>query len=103
MGAANSSVENDFFTWLSTRVSPVQLSNLYSVYTDINNYCIHRKILRQHLFETIDEVAVLSIKKIIDYDREFSFIYRKQRNLMSQAINYYLQYIRERHLMQEKN
>ena len=97
MDADNRSVEKDFFTWLSTRVSPVQLSNLYTTYADIDNYCMNRGILSRHLFETTDEATIVKVKKNTDLDQTFSFTYKKQRKLMAQAIQYYLLFIQEKH------
>ena len=92
----NQSVENDFFNWLSGQVSSAQLSNIYTVFADIDSFCLNRKILKKHLFETTDVPTVSKVRDVVDGDQAFGLTYKKQRKVMSQAIHYYLTYIREK-------
>lgn len=91
------SAENDFFNWLSGQVSSVQLSNIYTVFASIENFCIDRKVLKEHLFETTDIAVVSRICDIVDKDQTFRNTYKKQYSTMSRAVHYYLQYIKERY------
>lgn len=97
MGGDNLSVENDFYTWLSARVSPVQLSNMYTAFAEIDDFCLNRKILERHLFETVDEATIVKVKAVVDQDQAFGFTYKNQRKVMSLAMQQYLLYIREKY------
>lgn len=46
--------ESDFMRYLSERVSPAQISQLYRCYSEIENFCLKIKILQNPLFETTD-------------------------------------------------
>lgn len=46
-------MEDDFFEWLSERISASQQSELKSVYELISNFCVDRKIIKQPLLETL--------------------------------------------------
>lgn len=46
-------MEDDFFEWLSERISASQQSELKSVYELISNFCVDRKIIKQPLLEQL--------------------------------------------------
>lgn len=39
--------QDQYFVWLAPQVSPTQLSELYVVYADIENFCLKRKIIKK--------------------------------------------------------
>lgn len=43
------SIQDQYFAWLGTQVSPAQLSELYMVYTDIEDFCLKSNIIRKKL------------------------------------------------------
>lgn len=52
-------VQDRFAQWMSARVTPAQLSEQYSTYKMIDEFCISRGLLRKSIFETID-VSILN-------------------------------------------
>ncbi|MCD8238624.1 MAG: hypothetical protein LUC92_04710 [Clostridiales bacterium] len=88
--------EDSFFAWLSARVSPAQLSALYSAFTEINNYCLNKKLLTKPLFETDDIAVLMKIQSVIERNKLFAFTHRRQKNAMSAAIRHYCRFIEER-------
>lgn len=54
MMSGGRAVENDFMKYLSERVSPAQLSELYRYYSEIEAFCLKIKVLKKPLFETTD-------------------------------------------------
>lgn len=91
----NASHENIFSEWLTKQVSPAQLSAIYSVFTDINRFCLSRKILKKPLFETDDLVTLSKIRETVESNKIFAFIYKKQKSTMTAAIQHYCRFIKE--------
>lgn len=48
------SLQDEFFAWLSKRISSAQLSEYYISYADIDQFCLQENILDKKLFETTD-------------------------------------------------
>lgn len=95
MADSSTSYENSFSVWLEKQVSPAQLSAIYSVLTDINGFCLSRKILKKPLFETDDLVTLTNVRETVERSKVFAFSYRKQKKLMIAAIRHYCRFIKE--------
>ena len=91
----SASYENIFSDWLAKQVSPAQLSAIYSVFTDINSFCLNRKILKKPLFETDDLVTLSKVRETVESNKIFAFIYRKQKSTMTAAMQHYYRFIKE--------
>lgn len=91
----NHSSESPFFSWLAGNVSPAQLSSLYTVYPDISEFCLSRKILKKPLFETFDLNVLAKVRETVDRNQVFKFTYKKQSKMMSLAIAQYIKYVKE--------
>ena len=95
MADSSPSYENSFSEWLAKQVSPSQLSAIYSVFIDINSFCLSRKILKRPIFETDDLMTLSKVRETVERSKIFSFIYRKQKATMTTAIQYYWRFIKE--------
>lgn len=95
MADSSVSYENSFSAWLAKQVSPAQLSAIYSVFTDINGFCLSRKILKKPLFETDDLVTLANVRDTVERSKVFAFSYRKQKSIMIAAIQQYCRFIKE--------
>lgn len=93
MADSSVSYENSFSVWLAKQVSPAQLSAIYSVFTDINSFCLNRKILKKPLFETDDLVTLASVREAVERSKIFAFNHRKQKGIMIAAIQHYCRFI----------
>lgn len=91
----NHTVENDFFNWLSTRVSPAQLSELYTLFSGVNEFCLSRKILKTHLFQTTDIATLAKVRHTVESDKVFAFQHKKHKKQMLTGVQYYIKYIKE--------
>lgn len=89
------SVQEQFFKWLSNKASPAQMSELYFTYSEIESFCIERKILKQPLFETTSVKSIASVKAVIDSNKVFRFTHKKQIGKMQAAIQYYYSFVKE--------
>lgn len=91
----NASYENRFSEWLTKQVPPAKLSAIYSVFSDINCFCLSRKILKKPLFETDDLVTLFNVRNTVERSRIFAFSHRKQKSTMIAAIQHYCRFIKE--------
>lgn len=91
---SNQSIEEQFFSWLSTQVSPKILSTLYTTYREISSFCIERKILKKPLFETVDLSILNNVQTTVDSDKVFRFTYKGQLTKMSDGIRQYIAFIK---------
>lgn len=89
--------ESAFFDWLSKQVSPAQLSDLYTVFSDINEFCLSRKVLKTSLFQTADISVLAKVRSTVESDKVFAFKYKKKRKQMIQGIHYYIRFVKETH------
>ena len=95
MADSSASYESSFSEWLAKKVSPAQLSAIYLVFTDINDFCLSRKILKKPLFETDDLVTLTNVQETVECSKVFAFSYRKQKSIMIAAIRHYCRFIKE--------
>lgn len=95
MADSSTSYENSFSEWLAKQVSPTQLSAIYSVFTDINDFCLKRNILKKPLFETDDLVTLANVRETVEHSKVFAFSYRKSKSIMIAAIRQYCRFIKE--------
>lgn len=89
------SVQEQFFNWLSNKVSPAQLSELFFTYSEIESFCIGRKILKKPLFETTNVQTIASVKSIVDSNKLFRFTHKKKIGKMQSAVQYYYGFVKE--------
>ena len=92
---SSASYENSFSEWLAKQVSPTQLSAIYSVFADINSFCLSRKILKKPLFETDDLVTLSNVREAVECSKLFALSHRKQKSTMIAAIQHYCRFIKE--------
>lgn len=88
-------MEDEFFEWLSGRISASQQLELKSVYELISNFCLDRKIIKQPLLETTDLGQLTKVRDTISHNHLFKFMYKKQIGKMSVGIKHYIDYVKE--------
>ena len=88
-------MEDEFFEWLSKKISAPQQSELKSVYELINNFCLDRKIIKQPLLKTSDLGQITKVRDTISHNHLFKFMHKKQIGKMSVGIKYYIDYVKE--------
>lgn len=84
-----------YLDWLSNKVTPAQLSELYMSYEAIDEFCIKTKVLKYSLLETTDINIIRLVQKTVEQNKVFRFQHKKGINKFSAAMRYYLTYIRE--------
>ncbi|UYO61176.1 hypothetical protein LNN31_10300 [Acetobacterium wieringae] len=95
MDECDSTIEERYLAWLSTQVSPAQMSELYLTYSEIEAFCLYIKILSKPLFETTNLHRLTKVKQTIDSNRIFRFKHKKQLKKMAAAIKYYYLWVSE--------
>ena len=100
---SNKSIEEQFYTWLSTQVSPTMLSDLYTAFRDINDFCLERKILKKPLFETIDLSILNNVRNTVDSNKVFRFSYKRQLSKMSAGMRQYISFVKSHPDLSERS
>ena len=91
----NKTNQEKFTAWLSCRLSPAQMSEIYITYYDIDKYLQKEKILETPVLETMDLNKIESIRKMIMTNGKFRFIHRVKVEKYSKAIGYYHEWLSE--------
>ncbi len=95
MTSEDKSIEEKFMLWLSPQVTDAQLEELKVAYSQIDEFCLNRRILKEHLFNTTDLIILADVERNIDGNKTFWNKYKRSINKMYAAIHYYLLFIRE--------
>lgn len=91
----NKVIIDDFMQYLSEKVSPSQLSELYPCFSEIESFCLKIKVLHKPLFETTDFETIKKVQRTIEQNKIFRITHRRQFNKILAACRYYYLYIKE--------
>ena len=95
MVANQQTTEEAFASWLSEKVSPSQLSQLWYCYHEIEAFCRKIGVLKQPLFMTTDLDVVKRVQKTVSQNKIFTITHRKKLKSIILAAQYYTAYIKE--------
>lgn len=87
--------ETSFMTWLSKKVSPAQLSELYMAFHEIEQQAKNARLISVSLYEKKDVVLYKKIKADIDQSKLFKFKHKGQMGRINSSLNYLIQYAQE--------
>ena len=87
--------EAAFMSWLSKRVSPAQLSELYMVFQEIEQQAKKAKLVKKSLYENLDVAVFKKIRSNIEQSKVFKFTHKRQMGRINAALNYLIQYSQE--------
>lgn len=87
--------EEAYMEWLSTKVSPMQLSELYGTYREIENFCLKTKIIHTPLFENTEYLRAKKVKEAIETNKVFRFNHKKHMSKYIAAATHFLHYCKE--------
>ena len=88
------SVQDEFCSYLSMRMPTFQLSDAYLMLSDIESFCLERKILQNKLFETTGLEAIKRVVQTVDSNRVFRFTYKQNLKKMSTVIHVYYAFLK---------
>ena len=88
-------IQNQFFSWMSGKVPPAQISELNLTFSEIESFCLKIKVLKKPLFQVTDLQTVAKVMKMIESNKVFRFIYKKQLSKMASAMHFYYLFIKE--------
>ena len=97
MVTAKESVRDQFFLWLSKKVSPAQLSEYCIVCIDIEKFCLQEKILDNKLFETTDFKFIDYLINVVGSNtiyKKFRAGYGHNSNKVNTALKYYRDFLK---------
>lgn len=87
--------EAAFMSWLSKKVSPAQLSELYMVLQEIEQQAKKAKIVKESLYENTDIAVFKKIRSNIEQSKVFKFTHKRQMGRINSALNYLIQYAQD--------
>lgn len=67
----NKIIQNQFFTWLSSMVSSARLSELNTVFDDVEKYCIAMRIIPHSILSITDTSEINEVISTLEKDRSF--------------------------------
>ena len=94
-GADKKNNETLFIDWLSKKVSPAQLSELYIALQEIEKQAKKSRIIKASLYEDIDIRLYKRIKSVLENSKIFKFQHKRQRGVINAALNHLIQFVDE--------
>ena len=88
------SIQDQYFAWLETQVSPAQLSELYMIYADIEDFCLKRSVIKKKLFSLTNLADIRKVMNTVDSNKVFRFTYKKKLSKMSSAMRFYYRFVK---------
>ena len=88
------SVQDEFCSYISMQKPTFQLSDVYLMLSDIESFCLERKILQNKLFETNDLDTIKRVVQTVDSNRVFRFTYKRNLKKMSTVIHAYYTFMK---------
>jgi hypothetical protein len=95
VGADKKNKETLFIGWLSKKVSPAQLSELYIALQEIEKQAKKSRIIKASLYEDIDIRLYKRIKSVLEKSKIFKFQHKRQRGVINAALNHLIQFVDE--------
>ena len=80
--------ETMFLSWLSSIVSPAQLSELYLAFNEIEQQAKKSKLIKRSLYENLTISAIKKIRADIERSRIFKFTHKRQWSRILSALGY---------------
>lgn len=87
--------QDKYVAWLSQKVSPAQLSELYMMYEIIDEFCIERKVLKKPLLQTTELEIVKAVQQMVEQNKVFRFLHKREMKKISSAMKHYVTYTKE--------
>mgnify|MGYP002508547374 CR=1 FL=1 len=95
MAESKQNNEAVFMAWLSTKVSPAQLSELYMAFQEIEQQAKKAKIVKRSLYENVDVTVFKKIRSNIEQSKVFKFTHKRQMGRINSALDYLFQYAQD--------
>lgn len=93
MCAAKKSNEERYAAWLSSKVSPDTLSELYYLYNDIDKYMQRNKVISSPLLTITDISIIKNVQRTIEQSKLFRMSRKSKLYMCGLAVRYYLQFL----------
>lgn len=87
--------EESFMVWLSKKVSPAQLSELYMAFHEIEQQAKKARLISASLYEKKEVALYKKIKADIDQSKVFKFEHKRQMGRINSSLKYLIQYAQE--------
>ena len=82
-----------FYKWLSEKVSPAQLSELYMAASDLTEYGKSKRLFQVDFFELEDVPSIIRLRKRLEGDRIYKFTHFGKSHKMLAFLRYYIDFL----------
>lgn len=89
------SVENKLSAWISEKVLLETINDVYSALRGVNIFCRSRKIIEKNIWDITDLIILMKVLETVGHDKDFKRTYRKQNKKMLEAVNLYIDFVKE--------
>lgn len=87
--------EKLFIDWLSKKISPAQLSELYIALQEIEEQAKKSRVIKKSLYESIDVKVYKRVKKDLEQSKIFKFRHKRKMGAINAALNHLLKFADE--------
>lgn len=87
------SIQEEFSSYLSKQMPTLQLSDANRMISNIESFCLERKILHNKIFEITDLDEIKQIVQVVDSNRVFRLYYRQEIEKISMIIHTYYSFL----------
>ena len=87
------SIKEEFSSYLSKQMPTLQLSDANRMISNIESFCLERKILHNKIFEITDLDEIKQIVQVVDSNRVFRLYYRQEIEKISMIIHTYYSFL----------
>ena len=95
--------ENEFFSWLSKRVTVTQISDIGKVFSEIDSFCVSRKIIPKPLLLLDDISQIKRVRNTIEQNSIFRFNHKHDLKKMTLGIKHYIEFLEQKKDMEHCN
>ncbi len=88
-------LKDQYFVWLSEKMSPKQVEEYYSNYSIVEKFCNEKGILQGSFFEMNSRKTLIDIRATIFTNNFFQFKYSKQYKSIKQSMQYFSDFVKE--------
>lgn len=89
----NQIIQKQFFTWLSSTVSSSRLSELNTVFGDVDKYCIAMRIIPHPILSITDTSEINEVISTLEKDRSFSNHFKHNLSTIFLFLKLYVRFL----------
>lgn len=94
--------KQDFLSWFQEKEGSALLAQYQQVFSEIDKYCNRTKSINSGLFDPLSQERILQIQRVMENDKWYRIIHKKQLEEIRRALQFARQYLQEIEAENEK-